>query len=68
MSIYLGVVFRKQVVQEYVLGYYDPEATSAYNENLSDISMLKDPRSKDASQRYIRSYCYSPYWEWKYNY
>lgn len=41
-----------KVVQEFVLGEYDPEATAAYNENLSDISTLKDPRSKDASQRY----------------
>ncbi|KAI4377318.1 hypothetical protein MLD38_014967 [Melastoma candidum] len=42
----------EKVVQEYILGYHDPEATLAYNENLSDISTLKDPRSKDASQRY----------------
>lgn len=41
-----------KVVQEFVLGVYDPEATAAFNENLSDISTLKDPRSKDASQRY----------------
>ncbi|KAL1364096.1 hypothetical protein HN51_012262 [Arachis hypogaea] len=41
-----------KVVQEFVLGVYDPEATAAYNQNLSDISTLKDPRSKDASQRY----------------
>ncbi|KAA8535197.1 hypothetical protein F0562_030200 [Nyssa sinensis] len=27
-------------------------ATSTYNQNLSDISTVKDPRSKDASQRY----------------
>lgn len=41
-----------KVVQEFVLGVYDDEATAAYNQNLSDISTLKDPRSKDASQRY----------------
>ncbi|CAI8587347.1 unnamed protein product [Vicia faba] len=42
----------EKVVQEFVLGVYDPEATAAYNQNLSDISTFKDPRSKDASQRY----------------
>lgn len=42
----------EKVVQEFVLGEYDAEATAAYNQNLSDISTLKDPRSKDASQRY----------------
>ncbi|XP_071729578.1 protein OS-9 homolog [Rutidosis leptorrhynchoides] len=41
-----------KVVQEFVLGEYDAEATVSYNRNLSDISTLKDPRSKDASQRY----------------
>ncbi|MBA0788411.1 hypothetical protein Gotri_027273 [Gossypium trilobum] len=41
-----------KVVQEFVLGVYDEEATAAFNQNLSDISTLKDPRSKDASQRY----------------
>ncbi|KAL5985603.1 Protein OS-9 [Asimina triloba] len=41
-----------KVLQEFVLGIYDPEATAAFNENQSDISTLKDPRSKDASQRY----------------
>ncbi|PPR99586.1 hypothetical protein GOBAR_AA21097 [Gossypium barbadense] len=41
-----------KVVQEFVLGVYDEEATAAVNQNLSDISTLKDPRSKDASQRY----------------
>ncbi|PNX96493.1 protein OS-9, partial [Trifolium pratense] len=40
------------VVQEFVLGVYDSEATAAFNQNLSDISTFKDPRSKDASQRY----------------
>ncbi|CAI9100916.1 OLC1v1038106C1 [Oldenlandia corymbosa var. corymbosa] len=41
-----------KVVQEYILGVYDAEATEAYHQNRSDISTLKDPRSKDASQRY----------------
>ncbi|KAK8637759.1 hypothetical protein V6N13_136219 [Hibiscus sabdariffa] len=41
-----------KVVQEFVLGVYDGEATADFNQNLSDISTLKDPRSKDASQRY----------------
>ncbi|WCJ29946.1 hypothetical protein M5689_011544 [Euphorbia peplus] len=41
-----------KVVQEFVLGVYDDEATSSFNRNLSDVSTLKDPRSKDASQRY----------------
>ncbi|XP_050125213.1 protein OS-9 homolog [Malus sylvestris] len=42
----------EKVVQEFVLGVYDGEATVAVNQNLSDISTLKDPRSKDAYQRY----------------
>lgn len=41
-----------QIAQEFVLGVYDPEATDAYHQNQSDISILKDPHSKDASQRY----------------
>lgn len=41
-----------KVVQEFVLGVYDDEVTIAFNQNLSDVSTLKDPRSKDASQRY----------------
>uniref|UniRef100_A0A803LX11 Protein OS-9 homolog n=1 Tax=Chenopodium quinoa TaxID=63459 RepID=A0A803LX11_CHEQI len=41
-----------KIAQEFVLGEYDPEATAAFNQNLSDISILKDPHSKDASQRY----------------
>lgn len=44
-----------QIAQEFVLGLYDPEATNVYNQNLSDISILKDPHSKDASQRYDES-------------
>ncbi|KAG2713403.1 hypothetical protein I3760_04G175000 [Carya illinoinensis] len=41
-----------KVVQEFVLGEYNAEATAAFNQNISEISTLKDPRSKDASQRY----------------
>ncbi|KAI3805413.1 hypothetical protein L1987_27774 [Smallanthus sonchifolius] len=39
----------KEVVQEFVFGEYDAEATSAYKRYLSGISTLKDPRSKDSS-------------------
>ncbi|XP_051150727.1 protein OS-9 homolog [Andrographis paniculata] len=42
----------EKVVQEFVLGFYDADATEAYHQNRSDMSTLKDPRSKDASQRY----------------
>ncbi|KAL6523580.1 Protein OS-9 [Orobanche gracilis] len=42
----------EKVVQEFILGVYDKDLTEAKNQNLSDISTLKDPRSKDASQRY----------------
>ncbi|KAB1208938.1 Protein OS-9 [Morella rubra] len=41
-----------KVVQEFVLGEYDEETTAAFNQNISEISTLEDPRSKDASQRY----------------
>lgn len=41
-----------QVVQEFVLGVYDAEATADFNQNVSDVSTVKDPHSKDASQRY----------------
>ncbi|KAK1323052.1 hypothetical protein QJS10_CPA02g01172 [Acorus calamus] len=41
-----------KVVQEFLLGIYDPEATDSFNQNHSTVSTLKDPRSKDASQRY----------------
>ncbi|KAL2464435.1 Protein OS-9-like protein [Forsythia ovata] len=41
-----------KMVQEFFLGVYDENATTAFNQNLSDISILKDPRSTDASQRY----------------
>lgn len=42
-----------QVVQEFVLGEYDEETTAAFNQNISEISTLEDPRSKDASQRFV---------------
>ncbi|XP_062149611.1 protein OS-9 homolog isoform X1 [Alnus glutinosa] len=42
----------EKAVQEFVLGEYDAEATAAFNQNISEISTLEDPRSKDASQRY----------------
>ncbi|KAF5459263.1 hypothetical protein F2P56_023223 [Juglans regia] len=42
----------EKVVQEFILGEYNAEATAAFNQNISEISTLKDPRSKDASQRY----------------
>ncbi|XP_039018819.1 protein OS-9 homolog [Hibiscus syriacus] len=41
-----------KVVQEFVLGVYDKEASASFNQNLSDVSTLKDPRSNDLSQRY----------------
>ncbi|XP_074588049.1 protein OS-9 homolog [Curcuma longa] len=41
-----------KVVQEFVLGMFDADATSVLNENHSDIFTVKDPRSKDASQRF----------------
>lgn len=43
-----------QVVQEFILGRFDREATAAYNRELSDVSTLKDPRSKDAAQKYVQ--------------
>lgn len=46
-----------QVVQEFVLGMFDADATSVLNENHSDIFTVKDPRSKDASQRYVFLHC-----------
>ncbi|KAF2317134.1 hypothetical protein GH714_012053 [Hevea brasiliensis] len=38
------------VVQEFFLGVYDEEATAAFNQNLSDVSTLKDPHSKSISK------------------
>ncbi|EPS70385.1 hypothetical protein M569_04374, partial [Genlisea aurea] len=48
-----------KVVQEFVLGKYDAEATEAHNRNLSDVSTLKDLRSKDASQRWYHSHIFN---------
>ncbi|KAF3782794.1 OS-9-like protein [Nymphaea thermarum] len=42
----------RKVVQEFVLGKYNEEATAAFNRNNSDASILKDPRSKDVAHRY----------------
>ncbi|KAJ3678411.1 hypothetical protein LUZ60_002214 [Juncus effusus] len=42
----------EKVLQEFVLGEFDTEATLAFNEKNGDVNLLKDPRSKDASQRY----------------
>ncbi|XP_004242724.1 protein OS-9 homolog [Solanum lycopersicum] len=42
----------EKLVQEFILGNYDAVATAAYHQKHSDSSVLKDPRSKDASQRY----------------
>lgn len=52
LAVLTVMIHSLQVVQEFILGVYDAEATAAFNQNLSDISTLKDPRSKDASQRY----------------
>ncbi|KAI0502215.1 hypothetical protein KFK09_017162 [Dendrobium nobile] len=38
--------------QEFFMGIFDPVATADFNQNQSDPTLLKDPRSKDASQRY----------------
>eukprot|EP01018_Ginkgo_biloba_P038340 Gb_21349 [translate_table: standard] len=42
----------KKVMQEFVLGIYDEEATAALHRNSPDVSIQKDPRSKTAAQRY----------------
>ncbi|KAL0910218.1 hypothetical protein M5K25_021175 [Dendrobium thyrsiflorum] len=39
-------------IQEFLMGVFDPMATADFNQNQSDATVLKDPRSKDASQRY----------------
>lgn len=39
-------------VQEFLMGVFDPMATVDFNLNQSDATVFKDPRSKDASQRY----------------
>ncbi|CAM8942582.1 unnamed protein product [Rhodiola kirilowii] len=40
----------KEVVQEYVLGVFDAEATA--NQSGSDVSTFSDPQSNDATQRH----------------
>jgi len=42
----------KKIIQEFVLGVYDEEATAALHRNSPDVSLQKDPRSKTAAQRY----------------
>ncbi|XP_010533104.1 PREDICTED: protein OS-9 homolog [Tarenaya hassleriana] len=41
-----------KISQEFILGNFDADTTAAFNENLSEASTMKDPRSSDASQRY----------------
>ncbi|KAG0447837.1 hypothetical protein HPP92_028147, partial [Vanilla planifolia] len=41
-----------KAVQEFFMGVFDTKATDELNQNKSDAAMVKDPRSKDASQRY----------------
>ncbi|KAJ6832979.1 protein OS-9-like protein [Iris pallida] len=45
-----------KALQEFYLGMFDSEATAAFKQNHSDDSLLKDPRSKDASQRESMTY------------
>ncbi|KAH7422209.1 hypothetical protein KP509_13G096800 [Ceratopteris richardii] len=47
-----------KLVQEFVLGTYDSDATADFHKNLSDVSLQKDHRSKNAAQRY-HSHIYS---------
>eukprot|EP00249_Psilotum_nudum_P010590 c22634_g1_i1 orf=174-1106(+) len=42
----------KKIVQEFILGVYDSEATAALHRNSPDVSLQKDPRSRSAAQRY----------------
>lgn len=49
---YFFYPFLMQIIQEFILGEFDQEITTAFHQNQSDISTLKDPRSRDASQRY----------------
>jgi protein OS-9 len=42
----------KKIIQEFVLGVYDKDATAALHRNSPDVSLQKDPRSKTAAQRY----------------
>ena len=40
-----------QVIQQFVLGAYDAEATSNEHQDVTDVSLQKDHRSKSAAQR-----------------
>ncbi len=40
-----------QLVQEFVLGSFDEEATAALHQESPDVSLQKDPRSQSAAQR-----------------
>lgn len=40
-----------QIVQEFVLGTFDAEATAALHQNSPNVSLQKDPRSQSAAQR-----------------
>ncbi|KAG0614315.1 hypothetical protein M758_6G167400 [Ceratodon purpureus] len=42
----------KKIVQEFVLGTYDAEATAVLHSNSPNVSLQKDPRSQNAAQRY----------------
>eukprot|EP00250_Pteridium_aquilinum_P022967 c25969_g1_i1 orf=514-1389(-) len=41
-----------KVIQEYDLGVYDSNATAIFHQNLSNVLLQKDHRSKSAAQRY----------------
>jgi protein OS-9 len=41
-----------QLVQEFVLGSFDEEATAALHQESPNVSLQKDPRSQSAAQRY----------------
>lgn len=42
-----------QIVQEFVLGTYDAEATAVLHSNSPNVSLQKDPRSQNAAQRFV---------------
>lgn len=43
---------KKLIVQEFILGQYDAQATADLHQNLPNVSLQKDHRSKSAAQRY----------------
>ena len=47
------MLFVVQIVQEFVLGKYDAEATAELHSNSPNISLQKDPRSQNAAQRFL---------------